>query len=437
VLAPLGRSGRFSEDGQALQDGLAGAGVGHFDEVEAGGPRAGVERVEAVAHDLLVDDLALEVVDGDLVLAEGGADDHEVGHVLAGVGIDLEAELDDLGGVEGHDLVGNGDAVVGSAVVVPVGVAVLEDEVDGVGHLGLVVEGAEHDGEGSVAVGVGEGRLDGLSVAMLHGSGGAVGGIGEVPAIAVDLDSPVHLGVGGGVGYGQGDDVVEGGFGRFPVHALVSASASRAFVLATDVNVVDGAFVDVALGVGGLDVVVHQGVLEAGDFGVVEVGDSGGQDEEVDFGVVAVEGGVEDLLGHAEGSPGADLVASGVGVVVDAGDGVEAVDVGAVLEDHGLDAADVEGVGPDVEVGGVGDLLVSVLGAEADSAGVVGEALGGEDGGRGVVHAGVGVEDLLREVDGDVTGQRGLDLHVDGGAVVHVSAVVGGHEVVPCPFGEG
>ena len=195
----------------------------------------------------------------------------------------------------------------------------------------------------------------------------------------------------------------------------------------------DVSSLEVTPAVGGLDVVIQQFVVVAGDLVIILIGNAGRHDEEVDFRCiedVAGEGAAVTLI-HGIAVPRSDRGPAGIGLVVVVADQVEAVEVAAHLEHHGGHRGDIEGKRPDGKVGGGDPVPVTVGGSIIGGARIVGIALGNEDGGRGGVFGWVGVQDILRIPDRLVAGEGLFDLHVDGRAIVHVAAVERGEEIMP------
>ena len=187
----------------------------------------------------------------------------------------------------------------------------------------------------------------------------------------------------------------------------------------------------VALGVGGLHVVVHQLAGDAGDATHATLGDGARHLEEVDAAVVQRVARGEVGHGHGHIDPCANLRSTRVGLVLVAGQRIGAIGVDAVLQRDGGQAAHVVHEGPHREVAGHGLRLVLVGRAEIQAARIPWPALWKPDRGTGAIERaaadrahGGGVRLVARD--------GGLHLHVERGAVVHVARVQRAQEEVPC-----
>ena len=189
---------------------------------------------------------------------------------------------------------------------------------------------------------------------------------------------------------------------------------------------------DLPIVVHGLNVIVQQYIAVSRHLGIIEVGYGRGQHREVYLRIIEVVAPGECAAGHGYIYPTPHTRAAGIGLVGVVIQGIPAVAVLAHLQGHTPQAGDVMDKGPDPEVRRAIDLLVAVKGAEVLAARVVGIALGEPDGGtdgiiRRLVHR-LGPGHSL------VAGHRGLELHVQGLAVVHVAAVQRTEEEVPGPL---
>jgi hypothetical protein len=172
--------------------------------------------------------------------------------------------------------IGHGDAIVDAAVVVPDAGAVVEGNVDLGGLVGGVVD------IGPEVAGVGH---------------GGIGQNGVLPVVAADMDIDLRAAEGGaGLAVLDRDGIAAVG-GRRIEFDPGPAAVAAAGVLA-DPDVEDFAAVGVAGGVDGLDKVVDQRVVLAGDGGVIFLGARGGVGD-----VGALGGGIPGA-GHGFDVPG-------------------------------------------------------------------------------------------------------------------------------------
>ncbi len=87
-----------------------------------------------------------------------------------------------------------------------------------------------------------------------------------------------------------------------------------------------------------------------------------------------------------------------------------------------------------MEVGAVLVLLVAIVRAKANTAGVIWIPLRNENCWRGIVGSGMGIDRLVCKSAGFVAGQRLFHLHIEGCSVIHVAAVVGRQQEMPGVF---
>ena len=218
--------------------------------------------------------------------------------------------------------------------------------------------------------------------------------------------------------------------------AGLPSSATTPVGLAAEIlhiDMLDVRLADVALCVGGLDIVIEQLVAEIGQVGV-------GDFDKVVIRLLIAGQEVVDLawvggrriqgltrlgqypLVHVERDPRPDLSAACICLILVAGQRVVAVSINPDFQLHAAvrDAAQVVSMGPNVkfrihplEKGIVGNLRLLVEPTESESTRIVGEALGLEDGRRRpiVVTAGRG-HPGLQLFDGPAGGQARLDLVV-------------------------
>ena len=210
-----------------------------------------------------------------------------------------------------------------------------------------------------------------------------------------------------------------------------TTAAGRAF---TDPDVHDRASRDIATRIDRLDVVVQERAANARDVRVHAVRDPLRHLEEVDATEVVDVLRREGRRRHRYRGPRTDLGPAREGLVLRARQRVGAVHVLAPLQRDRLQAADVVHEAPHREVAVIGVLRVAVRTAVVHAAGVPRPALRVPDR-RGRRLGGSGAHDGGRVLKGLVAGDRGLDFHVERGAVIHVAGVQRAEEEVPGAFG--
>lgn len=176
------------------------------------------------------------------------------------------------------DRLGNRDMVVTATVVVPSVVVVMNYEIHHGNGLGDVVEWPQLDQQ-FTAERIHPG-LERRSGALEEcGTNGPIGCMGLNPAV----DAPMEQRGGIGSGNVNGHRVVDRRVRWHPIDAVLAATR----VTRAHIHMLNRRFRQIPVLVDGLDVVIHQGIVQSGDFSIVLRGNVIGQNEEVDAAVAS------------------------------------------------------------------------------------------------------------------------------------------------------
>ena len=318
----------------------------------------------------------------------GGQGGTEAAHEAGDVGAHHLAPGEQLEGAQ-DGVVEEGPALDGDVVAELVGVAQLDDLVQGVANHRVGQPSADLPGGGRLLLGLLDRGVHehGAAGPQVHRALGAQGLLGEL------LDRLPH-----GLGEGLQEGAAAGRAGLVDADGVDGAAADAQVLHVLPADVDDGG--DLRIEAGGRPVVGH-GLHDA----LVDV--QGRLDDAL---AVAGDAGAHDahVIGHLQVDAAQDLDGGGDGVALVARVMLPG-DIARLVQDDGLDGG---GAGVDAQEavdarGGVGGFRglsrIGALGALLDGAGADGVGTGGADGGRGV-RCGIAV----RAVGGALDGGSGI-----------------------------